>query len=31
VPFVGGISGLAVLILALGITADTRFGTKIIA
>lgn len=31
VPFVGAISGLAVLILALGITADTRFGTKIIA
>ncbi|MDN5302697.1 MAG: hypothetical protein PWQ60_2211 [Thermoanaerobacteraceae bacterium] len=31
VPFVGAISGLAVLMLALGITADTRFGTKIIA
>lgn len=29
VPFIGAISGLLVLMLALGITADTRFGTKI--
>lgn len=31
VPFVGTISGLVVLMLALGITADTRFGTRTIA
>jgi len=31
VPFVGAISGLLVLMMALGITADTRFGTKIIS
>ncbi|HHW03624.1 MAG TPA: polymer-forming cytoskeletal protein [Thermoanaerobacterales bacterium] len=30
VPFVGAISGLLVFVLALGITTDTRFGTKII-
>lgn len=28
VPYIGGLSSLAVLILALGIAADTRFGTK---
>lgn len=31
VPFVGTISGLLVFMMALGIAADTRFGTKIIA
>ncbi|MDI3481526.1 MAG: hypothetical protein PWQ97_1181 [Tepidanaerobacteraceae bacterium] len=31
VPFVGTIFGLLVLMLSLGITADTRFGTRIIA